>query len=184
MRADAQLEGWIATDVEGLLVYGPPGADVLECGFTFLLMRRCGAVVAASAFSHWLLLLLLLLLPPPLLLLQLVLPSQPCCCCCGGGGGVLALCCCPWPCAASTTTTTEGVDFVPYAQQLLGYDLERRVYDLIRQLKCQSWWEAYYQIQVSPARGMIPSVSVSLTSTEAGICGVMAAVQQTVLECV
>eukprot|EP00877_Chromochloris_zofingiensis_P001671 jgi/Chrzof1/11504/UNPLg00437.t1 len=36
----------------------------------------------------------------------------------------------------------------PWSQAHLGYDIERKVYDLVGMLKCQPWWEEYYQDRV------------------------------------
>lgn len=45
----------------------------------------------------------------------------------------------------SHNQTTENVDFEQWQTRRLGFDLERQVYDLLRQLKCLPWWESYYQ---------------------------------------
>jgi hypothetical protein len=45
--------------------------------------------------------------------------------------------------------TTENVDFEAWQLAHMGYDVERRVYDLIRQLKCLPWWEGYYADRVA-----------------------------------
>jgi hypothetical protein len=51
--------------------------------------------------------------------------------------------CCPHFC-----DLTENVDFEQWQKGHLGYDAERLVYDLLRQLKCLPWWESYYQARV------------------------------------
>jgi hypothetical protein len=40
------------------------------------------------------------------------------------------------------------VDFEAWQKGHLGYDAERLVYDLVRQLKCLPWWESYYSARV------------------------------------
>lgn len=44
-----------------------------------------------------------------------------------------------------------GVDFERWALREFGYDVERRVYELVRQLACTEWWPSYHAARV--ARG-------------------------------
>jgi hypothetical protein len=41
-------------------------------------------------------------------------------------------------------SAAENVNFQQWQISQLGFDLERKVYDLMRMLKCQPWWESYY----------------------------------------
>ncbi len=51
-----------------------------------------------------------------------------------------------------------GIDWQAWMAQHLGYDLERKLYDLIRMLKCAPWWEEYemHRLKVHHDKGTLP----------------------------
>eukprot|EP00879_Flechtneria_rotunda_P028524 GHRR01030650.1.p1 GENE.GHRR01030650.1~~GHRR01030650.1.p1 ORF type:complete len:100 (-),score=3.53 GHRR01030650.1:820-1119(-) len=54
----------------------------------------------------------------------------------------------PTPSTAAVVAAAEDIDFPSHIHTLVGFDFERSNYDLIRHLKCQPWWNNYYNTQV------------------------------------
>lgn len=50
------------------------------------------------------------------------------------------------------------MDFEHWQRGHLGYDAERLVYDLLRQLKCLPWWERYYSARLDRGDGKQPEL--------------------------